>query len=259
MCCPIHGEEMPSLKVYKTADRGWFCYGETLPQGRRRDLAGRLPGRYRPAGPRPRLRGAAALPAPAADRMTGTPWRADRRRGPRRRERQPPRGGPVRGRPRQPGRHPPHPLGVAGLGAARVVPAHRRRARHGQRACSRATCSPSGRSARRPATSKANPCRSSGSGSRTRGPRSCCRGWSPPARTQTAAVQPASAEPAGAILDLVRDQRGARRAGRRARDQGRGVRGAGRPPRQTPTTTRTPRSGGRSPRWSSSPARSSCS
>lgn len=25
--CPIHGEIEPSLKVYPTADRGWFCYG----------------------------------------------------------------------------------------------------------------------------------------------------------------------------------------------------------------------------------------
>lgn len=29
VCCPIHGELEPSLKVYDTADRGWFCYGES--------------------------------------------------------------------------------------------------------------------------------------------------------------------------------------------------------------------------------------
>ena len=33
VCCPIHGEEIPSLKVYKTADKGWFCYGESCRRG----------------------------------------------------------------------------------------------------------------------------------------------------------------------------------------------------------------------------------
>jgi len=33
VCCPIHGEEMASLKVYKTADKGWFCYGESCRRG----------------------------------------------------------------------------------------------------------------------------------------------------------------------------------------------------------------------------------
>ena len=33
VCCPLHGEEMPSLKVYKTADKGWFCYGEWCRRG----------------------------------------------------------------------------------------------------------------------------------------------------------------------------------------------------------------------------------
>jgi hypothetical protein len=31
--CPIHREELPSLKVYPTADRGWFCYGESCRRG----------------------------------------------------------------------------------------------------------------------------------------------------------------------------------------------------------------------------------
>jgi hypothetical protein len=33
VCCPIHGEDMASLKVYATADRGWFCYGESCRRG----------------------------------------------------------------------------------------------------------------------------------------------------------------------------------------------------------------------------------
>jgi hypothetical protein len=33
VCCPIHQEEMPSLKVYTAADKGWFCYGESCRRG----------------------------------------------------------------------------------------------------------------------------------------------------------------------------------------------------------------------------------
>jgi hypothetical protein len=33
VCCPIHGENVASLKVYDTADRGWFCYGESCRRG----------------------------------------------------------------------------------------------------------------------------------------------------------------------------------------------------------------------------------
>lgn len=33
VACPFHGEEIPSLKVYATADRGWFCYGESCRLG----------------------------------------------------------------------------------------------------------------------------------------------------------------------------------------------------------------------------------
>jgi hypothetical protein len=33
VCCPIHGEAEASLKVYDTADRGWFCYGESCRRG----------------------------------------------------------------------------------------------------------------------------------------------------------------------------------------------------------------------------------
>jgi hypothetical protein len=33
VCCPIHQEAEASCKVYATADRGWFCYGETCRKG----------------------------------------------------------------------------------------------------------------------------------------------------------------------------------------------------------------------------------
>jgi hypothetical protein len=33
VCCPLHGEQEASLKVYPTADRGWFCYGESCRRG----------------------------------------------------------------------------------------------------------------------------------------------------------------------------------------------------------------------------------
>ena len=104
-----------------------------------------------------------------------------------------------------------------------------------------ATCSPSGRAARRPATSRASRCRCCGSGSRTPGPRSCCRGWSPPAPTPTG-CSTCGSHPPGALPRPGPRPGGARRARRRARHPGRRVRGAGRPPRPAPTTTRTPRS-----------------
>ena len=33
VACPIHQEHEPSLKVYETAERGWFCYGESCRRG----------------------------------------------------------------------------------------------------------------------------------------------------------------------------------------------------------------------------------
>jgi hypothetical protein len=33
VCCPIHQETEASCRVYATADRGWFCYGETCRKG----------------------------------------------------------------------------------------------------------------------------------------------------------------------------------------------------------------------------------
>lgn len=33
VCCPLHREQEPSLKVYPTAEQGWFCYGESCRRG----------------------------------------------------------------------------------------------------------------------------------------------------------------------------------------------------------------------------------